>query len=94
MLKAKIEAILRRTYQYKVEHKIYLHTDLYFESSTSSLYYKQKKLELTKSENIVLSVLAQHKPSIVARDALMDALWNNKLNLFPIISLKCCEYLD
>lgn len=76
LLKAKIEAILRRTYQYKVEHKIYLHTDLYFESSTSSLYYKQKKLELTKSENIVLSVLAQHKPSIVARDALMDALWN------------------
>ena len=76
LLKAKIETLLRRTYQYKAQHKVYLDNDLYFEATTSSIYYKQERLKLTKSENVVLSVLVDHRPSIVSRDILMDTLWN------------------
>ena len=37
---------------------------------------KKQKVELTKSENIVLHELIENRSSIVTRDTLMDALWN------------------
>lgn len=76
LLKAKIEAILRRTYQYTVNHTIYLQSDLAYESHTSTLYHRNQKIELTKLENKVLSVLIEHRGVIVSRNQLMDALWN------------------
>ena len=76
LLKAKIEAILRRTYQYTVNHTIYLQSDLAYESHTSTLYHRNQKIELTKLENKVLSVLIEHRGVIVSRNQLMDDLWN------------------
>ncbi len=76
LLKAKIEAILRRTYQYTVNHTIYLQSDLVYESHTSTLYHHNQKIELTKLENKILSVLIEHRGAIVSRNQLMDALWN------------------
>lgn len=76
LLRAKIEAILRRTYQYKIKQKIYLKEDLFFDEEAGCLYYKKTKVELTKSENIVLHELIENRSSIVTRDTLMDALWN------------------
>lgn len=76
LLKAKIEAILRRTYQYTVNHTIYLQSDLAYESHTSTLYHRNQKIELTKLESKVLSVLIEHRGVIVSRNQLMDALWN------------------
>ena len=76
LLRAKIEAILRRTYQYKIKQKIYLKEDLLFDEEAGCLYYKKQKIEVTKSENIVLHELIENRGSIVTRDALMDALWN------------------
>ncbi|MEJ8736966.1 response regulator transcription factor [Erysipelotrichaceae bacterium HCN-30851] len=76
LLKAKIEAILRRTYKYTVNHTIYLQSDLAYESHTSTLYHRNQKIELTKLENKVLSVLIEHRGVIVSRNQLMDALWN------------------
>lgn len=76
LLRAKIEAILRRTYQYKIKQKIYLKEDLLFDEEAGCLYYKKQKIEVTKSENIVLHELIENHGSIVTRDALMDALWN------------------
>lgn len=76
LLKAKIEAILRRTYKYTVNHTIYLQSDLAYESHTSTLYHRNQKIELTKLENKVLSVLIEHRGVIISRNQLMDALWN------------------
>lgn len=76
LLRAKIEAILRRTYQYKIKQKIYLKEDLFFDEEAGCLYHKKQKVELTKSENIVLHELIENRSSIVTRDTLMDALWN------------------
>lgn len=76
VLKAKIEAVLRRTYQYKVEQKKYIKTDMYYDAATSCVYHKHTKIELTKSENIVFKVLIDHKAKIVSRNVMMDELWN------------------
>ena len=42
VLKAKIEAILRRTYQYKVNQKQYIKENIYYDSTISCLFYKEK----------------------------------------------------
>ncbi len=76
LLKAKIEAILRRTYRYKVRGRVYLDENLYFEHNTASLVYKDKELELTKSEKRILSRLMDSKSEVVTREELMMELWN------------------
>lgn len=76
LLKAKIEAILRRTYQYKVKDRIYIDPDLYFVFSTLSLIYQNKELELTKLEKRIIAKLLQEKSQIVSREELMIELWN------------------
>ncbi len=40
VLKVKIDAILRRTYEYKEKKKTYLYPDIYFEENSGKLFYK------------------------------------------------------
>ncbi|MFG6369541.1 MAG: response regulator [Lachnospiraceae bacterium] len=53
LLKAKIEAILRRTYEYKVRERIFLNAGLCFDSATQSLYVIQEKRVKRDSERSV-----------------------------------------
>lgn len=76
LLKLKIEAILRRTYEYKVRDCAFLGTDIYFDSAAQSLYYAHEEVDLTKSERRLLSRLIENKPDVVTRDELMMELWN------------------
>lgn len=76
LLKAKIEAVLRRTYEYKVREEHYLTPDVLFDSQTSSLHFHETILELTKSEKKILTALLTNRPAIVSRDDLMMELWN------------------
>lgn len=76
LLKAKIDAILRRAYQYKVKDRIYLQQDLYFEEHMSALIYQEKEVELTKSEKKILGALMKERPKVVTRDELMQVLWS------------------
>lgn len=76
ILKAKIEAMIRRTYQYKVSQKQYIRNHTYYDVINNCLYFRNEKVELTKSENIIIKVLAEHKPKVVTRNVLMDELWN------------------
>jgi DNA-binding response OmpR family regulator len=76
LLKAKIEAIIRRTYQYKVKDRVYLNENLYFQHNTSSLIFQDKELELTKSERKILSKLMESKSEVVTREELMMELWS------------------
>ena len=57
LLKAKIEALLRRTYQYKVREQIYLKEGLSFDLNSSRMYYCGKAVELTKSEQKIMTKL-------------------------------------
>lgn len=76
LLKAKIEAILRRTYRYKVKDRVYLDENLCFEHNTASLVYRDKEIELTKSEKRIISRLMESKSEVVTREELMVELWN------------------
>lgn len=76
LLKAKIEAILRRTYQYKVKERIWLSNDIYFEQAGDSLILHGKEIDLTKSEKRIMLKLVESRPGIVTRDELMMTLWS------------------
>ena len=76
LLKAKVEAVLRRTYQYKVKDRIRLRQDLYFDRYTSSLVYGDKVAELTRAEKKVLACLLEKRPEVVSREKLMTTLWD------------------
>lgn len=76
LLKAKIEAILRRTYQYKVQNRLYLKSDLCFDPDSASLIFHGKALDLTRSEKKILSKLMDSRPDVVPREDLMMELWS------------------
>ena len=76
LLKAKIEAILRRTYEYQVKERIFLNTKLCFDSHTQNLYFADEEIELTKSERRLFARLMESRPDVVTREELMMELWN------------------
>ena len=76
VLKVKIDAILRRTYEYKRKEKIYLDQNVYFEENSGKLFYENDCLELTKSELKILQTLINNRSNVVTRNELMDVLWN------------------
>ena len=76
LLKAKIEALLRRTYQYKVREQIYLKEGLCFDLNTNSMYYNGEAIELTKSEQKIMTKLSENHAEVVTREELMTELWS------------------
>lgn len=76
LLRAKIAALLRRTYEYKVTEYLYLNAGLLYDSALQSLYFAEEEIELTKSERRLFARLVQSKPDVVTRDELMMVLWN------------------
>lgn len=76
LLKAKMEAILRRAYQYKMTEKVFLKEGLSFDGISQTLFFEGDKVELTKSERKILAKLMECRPDVVSRDELMMVLWN------------------
>ena len=75
LLKAKIQAILRRTYEYKVKEQIFLGDNLYIDGEQQALFMGEKEIFLTKSERKILMKLAEKRPDVVTREELMTDLW-------------------
>ena len=75
LLKAKIQAILRRTYEYKVKEQIFLGDNLYIDGEQQALFMGEKEIFLTESERKILMKLAEKRPDVVTREELMMALW-------------------
>ena len=75
LLKAKIQAILRRTYEYKVKEQIFLGDNLYIDGEQQALFMGEKEIFLTKSERKILMKLAEKRPDVVTREELMMKLW-------------------
>lgn len=76
LLKAKTEAILRRTYQYRVLERLYLREDLSFDPDTCTLAADGAELDLTKSEQKIIAKLLEQKSRVVTREELMLKLWS------------------
>ena len=81
ILKAKIEAILRRIYEYGAGdglfgNMILLGDGLAFEGRSGLLFWQEKEIELTKTERRIFTKLAEAKSRVVTREELMMALWD------------------
>lgn len=79
VLVAKIQAILRRVYNYsteKTELKTWYEATIDFEKN--SVATANGSIELTKNELYILKILIEHKNKIVTRDHLINSLWNDK----------------
>ncbi|MEO4055268.1 response regulator transcription factor [Solibacillus sp. CAU 1738] len=79
VLLAKVQAMLRRTYDYQ-EKKAELTTwnGAVVDFSKSTIAYKEQTIELTKNEFFILRVLLNHVDKIVSRDELMRKLWDDE----------------
>ena len=79
VLMAKIQAILRRSYEIarsaaKIQfHGAFLNTD------DSSVIYNDKIISLTKNEYRILKILLDNRGKIVSRDKLMAELWQSDI---------------
>ena len=76
MLLAKIQAMLRRSYDFTVQQSSVLqHGDIMFDSTACVVHFHDKSLELSKNENRILTILLKNKGTVVSRDSLMNMLW-------------------
>ena len=75
ILIAKIQAILRRTYDFSNNTNLLEHRNAIFDLNNSTVMYEDKKIELTKNEHKILKKLLENKGKIISRDTLMLALW-------------------
>ena len=74
VLTAKIQAILRRTYDFVGKTSILEHRGAIL-NADASLTYQGEHIELTKNDYRILQTLIQNKGQVVSRDTLMQKLW-------------------
>lgn len=80
VLIAKIQAILRRTYNYnsKQETKIQTWNGATINYFKNTVEKAQKTIELTKNEMYILKALVDQKNNIVKREDLIRSLWEDE----------------
>lgn len=75
VLISKIQAILRRVYNYSMPAAELSHRGAVFNPGDCTLRYDGRKIELSKNESKILHLLLQSKGKIISRDTLMQKLW-------------------
>lgn len=75
VLIAKVQAMLRRTYDFGGAMPVLEHKGALLNTGDGCLTYGEEKLELTKNEYRILLCLMENKGTIVSREKLMEALW-------------------
>ncbi|MBU5673396.1 response regulator transcription factor [Paenibacillus brevis] len=79
VLIAKIQAILRRVYDYsteRVELRSWQGATIEFVKNLVTL--QDSSVLLTKNEMLILKILIEHKNTIVSREELIRSLWDNE----------------
>ena len=75
VLTAKIQAILRRTYDMAGKVPVLEHKGAILNLYDTELTYNGEKVNLTKNEFRILQTLMENKGRLVSRDTLMKRLW-------------------
>lgn len=75
VLMAKIQAILRRTYDFSGQVTVLEHRGAMLNTSDATLTYQGERIDLTKNDYRILQALMEHKGEVVSRDLLMERLW-------------------
>ena len=77
VLTVKIQAMLRRTYEFAGESHMLEHQGVWLNLSDGTLTYEEQILELSKNERKILQTLLENPGAIVTRENLMMALWES-----------------
>lgn len=75
VLMAKIQALLRRTYDFIGQASYIEHRGAVLNLSDASLSFGEEKIELTKNEFKILQTLMENNGKVVSREMLMNRLW-------------------
>ena len=77
ILAAKVQAMLRRSYDFQPQTALLTHKDVILNLSDASLTTMGKRIELTKNEFRILQLLYENKGSVVRREDIMKRLWDS-----------------
>ena len=75
VLIAKIQALLRRTYDFAPSVPVLEHKGAMLNTGDDSFLYKNEKIPLSKNEYRILLTLMKNKGKTVSRERLMEQLW-------------------
>lgn len=79
VLIAKIQALLRRSYDFAVSPPLLEHRGAILNTSDNTLLYNNEKITLTKNEYRILFCLMENKGRVVSREKLMERLWETEI---------------
>ncbi len=77
VLTAKLQAVLRRTYELAGQVPVLEHRGAVLNLNDSVLAYRDQRVELTKNEFRILQTLMENKGKVISRDTLMTRLWQD-----------------
>lgn len=75
VLTAKLQAILRRTYDMSGKIPVLEHKGAILNLNDTTLTYQGQRLDLTRNDFRILQTLMEQKGKVVSRDTLMMKLW-------------------
>lgn len=75
VLMAKLQALLRRTYDFATAVPVLEHRGALLNTGDSTLTYGDEKISLSKNEFRILLCLMENKGRVVSREKLMEQLW-------------------
>lgn len=75
---AKIQALLRRAYDFNESDSFLNHQGVYLKVNELSVQFGEEEIGLTKTEMKILEQLFLHKNEFVSREAIMVSLWEDE----------------
>ncbi len=78
VLMAKVQALLRRTYDFVGAAPVLEHRGAFLNTGDNSLTYNSVSVPLTKNEYRILLCLMENKGRVVSREQLMERLWESE----------------
>ncbi len=77
VLMAKVQAMLRRTYDFASAVPILEHRGALLNTGDNTLTFQDEKIPLSKNEYRILLILLQNKGKVVSRERIMEQLWES-----------------
>lgn len=78
VLKAKVEALIRRTYEYQPQGlDVFTFRGAVFDFKKLTVKHGDSESALTKNEAFILSVLSKKVNQVVTREEIIEALWDD-----------------
>lgn len=78
VLIAKIQALLRRTYDFSADISVLEHRGAFLNTGDGTLTFNGESIPLSKNEFRILLCLMENKGKVVSRERLMERLWKTQ----------------